>query len=244
MIAIVTGASSGLGACFCKAIDGRGFEELWIVARRAGRLEGLSDSLDTPCRIVTADLSTDDGIDAVTGMVSEESPDVGLLVNCAGVGRFGTTEGLSSDETRAMISVNVTALTEITRACIPCMRPGSAIVQVCSASAYLPLEGLNVYSATKAYVRSFTEALRGELGPRGISVMEVSPGWVRTGFIDASREGASVPDGVFRHSVTAEEVVMQAMRDLDAGRGRSVCGAYDGLQIWVCRHLPSLATKI
>lgn len=77
MIAIVTGASSGLGACFCKAIDGRGFEELWIVARRAGRLEGLSDSLDTPCRIVTADLSTDDGIDAVTGMVSEESPTSG-----------------------------------------------------------------------------------------------------------------------------------------------------------------------
>lgn len=244
MIGIVTGASSGIGAEFCRALDSRGLECIWLVARRAERLEEVAGSLTTPCRVITADLSTSDGIWKVVHAVESERPEISFLINCAGFGRFGRTWEISSDDTTSMISVNVTALAEITRACIPLMRKGSSIIEVCSASAYLPLPELNVYSATKAFVRSFCDALRIELRGTGVSVLEVSPGWVETDFIQLSVSGGKVPDRVFRHTVTKESVVDRAMADLRRGRRRSVCGGYNRLQVFVCRHLPSVAMRV
>ena len=142
-----------------------------------------------------------------------------------------------------MISLNCSALVDVTCMCIPYMPAGSSIVEICSASAYLPLRSLNVYSATKAFVRSFCNGLRRELDGKGIRVLEVSPGWVSTDFIPGSG-GDVVPPGVFRHTVTREEVVAQAMRDLQKGRKRSLCGWYDRVQVWMCTHFPSLATII
>ena len=243
MIGIVTGASSGIGAEFCRALDSKGLECIWLIARRAERLEEISRSLHTPCRVIAADLSTSEGIEIVTHAVGDERPDISFLINCAGFGRFGKTWEVSSEDTSSMISVNVTALVEITRACIPFMRGGSSIIEVCSASAYMPLPELNVYSATKAFVRSFCNGLRRELDGKGIRVLEVSPGWVSTDFIPGSG-GDVVPPGVFRHTVTREEVVAQAMRDLQKGRKRSLCGWYDRVQVWMCTHFPSLATII
>ena len=244
MIGIVTGASSGIGAEFCRVLDSKGLECIWLIARRADRLEELSHSLRTPCRVITADLSTPEGIRTVTRAVEEERPDISFLINCAGFGRFGKTWEVSSDDTSSMISVNVTALVEITRACIPFMRSRSFVIEVCSASAYMPLPELNVYSATKAFVRSFCDALRIELRGTGISVLEVSPGWVETDFIQLSVSGERVPAKVFKHSVTREAVVAQAMDDLRKGRRRSVCGSYNKLQVFVCRHLPSIAVRV
>lgn len=244
MIAIVTGASSGIGAEFCRALDGGGYGSIWMIARGADRLEAVASGLRTPTRVIPADLSTEDGLSTVASILRAEAPDVGMLVCAAGMGRFGSTWGIPEDETASMIALNVTALTRVTAACIPYMGKGSAIVEVCSASAYLPLENLNVYSATKSYVRSFCEALRRELAPRGVRVLEVSPGWVSTGFIDSSRGRADVPDAVFRHTVTPEKVVQTALRDLGRGRHRSLCGAYNRSQVLVCRHLPSLAARI
>lgn len=244
MIAIVTGASSGIGEEFCRALDSRGLDCIWLVARRSDRLQEVSKGLRTPCRIVTADLSNIEGIRTVTDAIASEIPEIGVLVNCAGFGRFGRTWEITSEDTVSMISVNVTALVEITRACIPFMRSGSEIVEVCSASAYLPLPELNVYSATKAFVRSFCDALREELRGTGIRVLEVSPGWVGTDFIDISVSGRSVPGKVFKHTVTKEEVVARAMSDLAKGKRRSVCGWYNRFQIFACRHMPRLATNV
>lgn len=244
MIGIVTGASSGIGAEFCRALDSKGLECIWLIARRADRLEGLSESLATPCRVITADLSTPEGIGKVTHTVEDERPDISFLINCAGFGRFGKTWEVSTEDTSSMVSVNITALVEITRACIPFMRSGSSIIEVCSASAYMPLPELNVYSATKAFVRNFCDALRIELKGTGISVLEVSPGWVETDFIQLSVSGERVPEKVFKHTVTKEAVVEQAMDDLRKGRRRSVCGGYNKLQVFVCRHLPSIAMRV
>ena len=244
MIGIVTGASSGIGAEFCRALDSKGLECIWLIARRADRLEGLSESLATPCRVITADLSTPEGIGKVTHTVEDERPDISFLINCAGFGRFGKTWEVSTEDTSSMVSVNITALVEITRACIPFMRSGSSVIEVCSASAYMPLPELNVYSATKAFVRNFCDALRIELKGTGISVLEVSPGWVETDFIQLSVSGERVPEKVFKHTVTKEAVVEQAMDDLRKGRRRSVCGGYNKLQVFVCRHLPSIAMRV
>lgn len=244
MIAIVTGASSGMGAEFCRVLDSRGYESIWVIARRADRLEELAASMETPCRVVPADLSTVEGLDSLASELRSGQPRIGILINCAGLGRFGTSWEVPRDDTRAMIDLNIAALTEITHLCIPFMERGSGIVEVCSASAYLPLERLNVYSATKAYVRSYCNALRRELRPLGISVIEVSPGWVGTDFIALSKSKTDVPDRVFRHSVAAEDVVRTAMRDLDKGRKRSVCGAYNKLQVFMCTHMPSVASYV
>ena len=244
MIGIVTGASSGIGAEFCRALDSRGLECIWLIARRADRLEELSESLATPCRVITADLDTPEGIGKVTHAIEDERPDISFLINCAGFGRFGKTWEVSTEDTSSMVSVNITALVEITRACIPFMRSGSSVIEVCSASAYMPLPELNVYSATKAFVRNFCDALRIELKGTGISVLEVSPGWVETDFIQLSVNGERVPEKVFKHTVTKEAVVEQAMDDLRKGRRRSVCGGYNKLQVFVCRHLPSIAMRV
>lgn len=243
-VAIVTGASSGIGAEFCRALDDKGLDQLWLVARRADRLEKISETLSTPCRIIQADLTTDDGIKTVTDEIVRENPDIRYLVNSAGFGRFGDTWEIGSDDTSGMISVNVTALVEITRSSIPFMKNGSSIVQVCSASAYLPLPELNVYSASKAFVKRFCDALRIELRGKGISILEVSPGWVKTDFIQVSVSNRKVPDRVFKHTVTKEQVVSQAMSDLSNGRKRSVCGTYNRLQVFVCSHMPSIAMRI
>lgn len=242
-IAIVTGASSGIGEGFCHALDSEGLDSIWMVARRADRMEALSDSLQTPCRIIESDLSESSGVDRLRQLIESDRPEISFVVNSAGFGRFGDSWEVPSYLTRDMISLNCSALVDVTCMCIPYMSAGSSIIEICSASAYLPLRSLNVYSATKAFVRSFCNGLRRELDGKGIRVLEVSPGWVSTDFIPGSG-GDVVPPGVFRHTVTREEVVAQAMRDLQKGRKRSLCGWYDKVQVWMCTHFPSLATII
>lgn len=243
-IAVVTGASSGMGAEFCKALDRLGLDRIVVVARRADRLEKLSHEMKTPLVPVVADLSTSEGVDSVVSAVTEGSPEIGYLVNCAGFGRFGDSWEIPREETRGMIAVNVSALVDITDACIPFMPRGSSIIEVCSASAYIPLERLNVYASTKAFVHSYCEGLRSELKGRGIGVLEVSPGWVDTEFIRKSTELQAVSEGVFRHTVTKEQVVSQAMEDLSRERSVSICGGYNRFQVFVCRHMPRIASSV
>lgn len=243
-VAIVTGASSGLGAEFCRALDDRGLDSIWVIARRADRLEALAEELDTPVHIIAADLSRYEGVDRVLSMISAERPEISFLINCAGFGRFGDSWEIPSDDTRGMVAVNASALADITNSCIPLMRSGSAVIEVCSASAYLPLEGLNVYAATKAFVHAYCEGLRREIDGRGISLLEVSPGWVETDFIAGSREGRAVPERVFKHTVTREQVVSQAMLDLSRGRSVSIYGPYNRLQVFMCRHMPRVASSV
>ena len=242
-VAIVTGASSGIGEGFCHALDGEGLDSIWLVARRVDRMEVLSDSMRTPCRIIEANLSESSGVDRLRQLIGSERPEILFIVNSAGFGRFGDSWEIPSDLTRDMISLNCSALVDVTCMCIPYMPTGSSIIEICSASAYLPLRSFNVYSATKAFVRSFCNGLRRELHGKEIRVLEVSPGWVSTDFIPGSG-GSDVPPGVFKHAVTRDEVVSKAMRDLRKGRKRSLCGWYDRIQVWMCTHFPSLATII
>ena len=243
-IALVTGASSGIGMAFCHSLDAEGLDSIWLVARRADRLESLADELSTPCEIIAIDLSTHAGVDSLLSRIDSEKPDIRFLVNCAGSGRFGESWNIPTEQTRTMIGLNVSALVDITNHCIPLMGKGSSIIEICSASAYLPLKELNVYAASKAFVHSYTEALRQELKGSGIRVLEVSPGWVETDFIQKSMENGQVPEKVFKHTVTKEQVVTQAMADLVSGKKRSICGPYNRFQIFCCTHIPSIASRI
>ncbi len=243
-IAIVTGASSGIGSEFCKALDKEGLDYLWLVARREDRLNELAKSLRTPCRIVPADLTDMKRLSEILEDIKESGCIVQYLVNCAGFGLFGKTTNQSVDSISGMIDLNCTALAILSSGCIPFMQNGSSIIQLCSASAYLPLEYLNVYSSSKAFVRSFCIGLRSEIAGSGINVLEVSPGWVSTDFIEKSISEYDVPAKVFSHTVTKEMVVKQAMIDLRKGKKRSICGFYNKFQMFACIHMPRIAMII
>ncbi len=233
-----------MGAEFCRALDGYGLDSIWIIARRDDKLRELASELETPCKTLSIDLSDATGIDSLASIIESEEPEIRYLVNCAGIGRFGNSWEIPVSETRAMIGLDVSALVEITNLCIPYMPPGSDIIEVCSASAYLPLEKLNVYSACKAFVRSYCNGLRSELASKRIGVLEVSPGWVETDFIPLSQGDNAVPQKVFKHTVTKEAVVAQAMKDMSNGRSRSICGGYNRFQVFCCIHFPSMASFI
>ncbi len=193
-IAIVTGASSGLGAEYVRRIDKKGYaDEIWAIARREQRLQELAGACKTPVRCIPADLAARASIDEVRAMLAAAAladPDftVSMLVNAAGLGKFGAVEDLTLDETGAMVDLNCRALVEMTQAVLPHMGRGARIVQIASSAAFQPLQGLAVYAATKSFVLSFTRALRRELGGRGIYVSAVCPIWVKTEFVKVARD--------------------------------------------------------
>ena len=243
-VAIITGATGGIGSEFCRALDDQNLDAMFILGRNVESLRTVAEELQTHVCITTMDLSDRRALQDFCESLSKQDLDVRFLVNCAGFGTFGELSEQNGGDTTGMVDVNIIALTELSRVCIPMMGRGSNIIQVCSASAYLPLPGLGVYAATKAYVRSFTESLRMELKDKGINVLEVSPGWVDTAFIDNAVESHSVPKKVFKHKVQPHDVVAQAMVDLKRGKNRSICGSYNKLQVFVCRHIPRIATYV
>jgi hypothetical protein len=242
--AIVTGASSGMGAEFCRRLDAYGLDCIWLIARRKDKLDEVASSLKTPSKIFSLDLTDPDDIHALREAIDSEDPDIRYLVNCAGFGKFGMTWELSPVLTRSMIDLNVNALVEITNICIPHMKAGSHIIELDSLSAYVPMYDLNVYASTKAFVRHFCNGLREELREKGISVTEVSPGWVRTDFIDITLTESDVPKKVFNSTVSKEDVVDAALRAADKGKRRSVCGFSNRCIAAVAPHLPNFGAWV
>ncbi len=245
-IAIVTGASSGIGEEFCRCLDSKGLDAIWLVARRKDRLEALAANLKTSSTIISADLTDPESIRRLADAIDSEKPEISYLVNCAGFGSFGKVSEQPLEEINGMISLNCTALIDITSICLPYMAEGSAIIEVCSASAYLPLKELTVYAATKSLVHSFCDGLRAEAedDPRRISVLEVSPGWVKTDFIPKSVEKFDVPEKVFKHTVEARDVAETAFKDLARHKRVSICGRYNRFQVFMCKHFPGIAKSI
>lgn len=200
-IAIVTGASSGLGRGYARLADERGgYDEIWAVARRRERLEQLAGELATLVRPLPLDLTDPASGDALEQALAEAAAqargqgqpfEVGLLVNAAGFGKFGTYADMTRAETDAMIDLNCRALVGVTQLALPYMGRGGRVIEVASSASFQPLPGLNVYAASKAFVRSYTRALRFELRGQGIRVTAVCPLWVRTEFIDVARDTAN-----------------------------------------------------
>lgn len=245
-IAIVTGASSGIGMEFCRYLDNLGLDSIWLVARRKELLSSLASELKTDCRVLTADLTDNSSIASLLNELEVEKPRISYLVNCAGFGSFGSTSEQSLDEINRMISLNCTALIDVTVGTFPYMAENSSIIEVCSASAYLPLYRLNIYSATKAMVHTFCQGFRQETeeDKRNIKVLEVSPGWVSTDFISKSTSECPVSKKVFKRTVTKEDVVSNAFSDLSKGKKVSICGGYNKLLVFMCKHFPRISTFV
>lgn len=242
--ALITGASSGLGAEFARQLAPHA-RALILVARRLDRLEVLKAELDRPGLTVhchAADLAEEVQTEALLASLAASGERVTLLINNAGLGDHGFFEESDWSRVEAMLDVNIKALTRLTHALLPdLVRVGhGAILNVSSIASLLPLPKMAVYAATKAYVSSFSEALRGELRETGVSVTTVCPGPVDTEFFKVAerpeaRESMPAPE-LFK--VSAPEVVLAALHAVKRDRARVIPGWFVCLVMTITSLVP------
>ena len=240
-IAIVTGASSGMGREFVCQLSGyETVDEIWAVARRAEALEALKSQVSTPVRPVVLDLLKPESFDTLRAMLEAERPDLRLLVNAAGFGKFGSFDKIPLEDECRMIDLNCKALLVMTRLCVPYMAPGSHILELDSLSAFQPVPYITTYAATKAFVLSYSRAMNRELKGKGIRVMAMNPGWVKTEFFRhafQSNQGGEVQ--YFNRLYEAADVVKTGLRDLYyTGKDCSIHGFPVKMQVLLVKLLP------
>lgn len=184
-IAIITGASSGLGVEFAKEIDKmhNDINEIWLIARREDKLKELARLLNKKTRIIPIDVTNENSISTYKTILAEINPDVKLLINNAGFGKLGDFRDISTEENTGMVRLNCEALTAITSITLPFMKENSEIINSCSIASFAPNTRMAVYSSTKAYVMSFSRALRSELKKHKINVLAACPGPMDTEFL-------------------------------------------------------------
>ncbi len=188
-VAVITGASSGLGKEYvCQVIRQLpAVEEIWLVARRVDRLEAIAaEHPEKTFRLLALDLCRDDDLETYRTTLAETAADVKVLINNAGFGKLGYFADMPLKEQVGMVDLNCRALTAVTSLTLPHMNKGGGILNVSSIASYVPTERMAVYCSTKAYVTSFSKALRAELRHRGIHVLAVCPGPMATEFLEVA----------------------------------------------------------
>lgn len=239
LCALVTGASSGIGAAFARALHSRG-ERLVLVARRAERLEALVQELGGNHIAIVADLAATGAADRIKRELDGRALSVDLLVNNAGLGHTSEFATQPIEIIRQMTDVNVRAVVELTHALLPAMkaRGRGSIVNVASNAAFQPVPFLTVYAATKSFVLSFSEGLAEELRGSGLRVQALCPGITATEFFDVA--GTHRGQHVRRlPMMTPDQVVRASLDGLDEGRVRVVAGLTNRILAFaVLRLLP------
>ncbi|MFV0309174.1 MAG: SDR family NAD(P)-dependent oxidoreductase [Desertimonas sp.] len=250
--ALVTGASSGIGDAMVRQLAADGVATV-VVARRADRLETLAAELPG-VEVLVADLTTEAGVDAVVERVTADGDRaIDLVVNNAGFGTSGDFDRLDVDRLGREIDLNVGALTRLSHAAVATMlgRRRGWLLNVSSVAGFQPAPRLAVYAATKAYVTSLSESLRGEVAGRGVSVSVLCPGLTKTEFQTVSNTGgyqARFPDFAW---TTAADVAGAGLHGVAKGRAVIVPGAlYKGLVAasnvtpgWVKRALSGVVQR-
>jgi len=242
-IAVITGASSGMGRDFAIAIDKEyDLDEIWVIARRKERLDELSGECRATVRAVALDLLDPDSYDIYSELLKEAEPDVRFLVNAAGFGLFGEFTGMDLKKQLDIVELNDKALTAVTYLTLPYMKEGSHIINLASNSSWQPVPYMNIYAASKAYVMSFSRALGMELRGRRIHVMAVAPGWIKTEFFDTAVHDDTIR--YFDRYYTSKQVIDRAMKDLKKRKPVSILGLPVRMQVRLVKHLPvSLVMK-
>ncbi len=246
-IAIVTGASSGMGREFVYALDKENkYSEIWVIARRADRLEELKNECKTAIVPIALDLTEKSSFDSYRALLNEKKPDVKVLVNCSGFGKFGTYADIDTETSCEMIDLNCKALVRMTEYTLPYMQKGAHVLQLDSLSSFQPVPYIGVYGATKAFVLSYSRALNVELKTRGIKVMAICPGWVKTEFFERSKTACSDAVTYFNVMYEAKDVVKTAMKDMyKKNKDVSIHGLPVKLQVLGVKLLPhKLVMKI
>ena len=236
-IAVITGASSGMGKEFVLQLDAQNeFDELWLIARREDRLLEIGKQTRARVRAIALDLCKREALDAYKALLEQHQPDVAVLVNGSGFGRFGAFTDIALEEQEQMITLNASALMSMTYLTLPYMHKGGQIYQIDSQSAFQPVPYIGVYGATKAFVLSFSRSLNVELKGRGIRVMAICPGWVKTEFFDRAVHDDTIT--YYSRFYESKDVVSKAVKDMYRGKDVSVHGGLINWQRFLAKILP------
>lgn len=194
-IAIVTGASSGIGKLLATGLEAHAdFDELWAIARNEERLLSLGKEMQKPVRAIPLDLTKTESIHTIAARLQAEQPRVSVLINASGYGVFERFDRIREEDVLGMTDLNCRALAAMMAAVLPYCGAGSTIVNIASVAAFQPVPFGAEYAASKAYVLSLSRAVARELKPRGIRVLAVCPYWTKTAFFDRAN-----PSGVITH---------------------------------------------
>lgn len=236
-IAVITGASAGIGREFVYAVDRQdSFDEIWVIARRKERLEELRGACKNPIRPISLDLSSIENVDEYKALLEKEQPEIAMLVNAAGCGVFGPFAEKDLKKQLSSAQLNALSLTAMCHVSLPYMRAGSSIINMGSNSAWQPVPYQAVYGASKSYVLSFSRALGRELRSDGVHVMCVCPGWIKTEFQQVAHH-----DEYIRYVdrwYGPDEVAAQAMEDLKKKKTVSILGHPVRRQVRLVKLLP------
>ena len=247
-LAIITGASSGIGAEFARALCREGVDEFWFVARRKEKMEALGQSLGVKYKVITADLGDKSGIAYLRAALELEKPEVDYLINCAGFGNFGSFDQLPEQQIEQMIDVNVKSTVLITHMTVPYMKRGSRIVTMGSGSCFTPLPYFNIYSSGKVFVLHYTKSLNYELKKYGIRATCFCPGWVETEFLGKACANTDVThprESAMKPMLNCKKVVDGCMKAVKRGQTMYVTGWYTKLQHLLFKLVPDpILTKL
>ncbi|ADL50176.1 SDR family NAD(P)-dependent oxidoreductase [Clostridium cellulovorans] len=216
-IAVITGASSGLGKVFFQKMMERytNLDEIWLIARREDRLKELANKYpDKKVRILPLDLSDTKSIETLDDVLREQRPNIKVLINNAGFDRAGLFGEMKYEDIHSIINVNVMGMTMISRTCLQYMSNGSYEIITGSIGSFVPLPWRAVYSASKAYVRFFARALHDEERKRGVNIMLLSPGSMNTEMFRENTTGGKL--SIFPY-LNLEKETVKAMKKAERG---------------------------
>lgn len=234
-IAIITGATGGLGVEFVKLLCKEDIDEIWAVARNAERLDNLKVKLGSKIVPISVDLSHTDSFNFIKKMLEERQPHVQYLINNAGAGKMDASINFSSQYMDTAITTHCTAVAVLCNVVIAYMNSGSRIINMASLSAFQPVPYINIYAASKAFVRSYSRALNVELKGTGITVTVSCPGWIQTDLLEKNRNGHTVH---FPGMAMPDAVAAKTLADAKKGRDSTVYGAYAKCMHLIAKLLP------
>lgn len=235
-IAVISGASSGLGLEFANVLDTYDLDEIWVIARREDRLIQLRENLSTPVKIFAFDLLKESSFETFKQILKMEDVEIKYLINAAGFGKFGTYD-MDLNDVNNMIDLNIKALVNMTYLCIPYMCKGSTIMEICSIASFTPLMHFNIYAATKAFVLHFSLALNEELKKKGIHVCALCPGWSNTEFFNQANKDNKYAPRFIKPVYEADFVVKKALIDAKT-KSMSIPGAFPKIYYISSKILP------
>lgn len=227
-VAIVTGASGGIGQEFVRELYKEPIDEIWIIGRNAERLASIKAQYGERIIPLALDLTNARDLSSIRTLLTEGIC-ISYLINNAGMAHMMPSRDFDTDEIDKTIKLNCNVPVTLTNYCIPFMKSGSRIINVSSASAFQPVPFINLYAATKAFEHSYSRALNVELRSAGITVTAVSPGWVDTDMLDREANGRKIK---FPGMVSPRAVARKAVEDAKKGKDVSICSFYVK-----CQHL-------
>lgn len=228
-IAIITGATGGIGQVFVRELVNETLDEIWVVGRNQERLNALKNQFGEKIIPICKDLTNTADIISFSDLLKKQNPSVKWLINNAGAAKMALTTELSFSEITQTVDVNCKAPALLINICFPFMEKGARILNVSSAASFQPVPYINLYAASKAFVRNYSRALNAELKSFGITVTAVCPSWVDTDMLSKEINGKKVR---FKGIVSPEKVVKKALKDAKKGKDMSVCSLYVK-----CQHL-------